>query len=242
MHISQRTKTIRSNCVDVSLQFNVPVLTHLPLHGVDDILWSLVTACKHLNRLHETLVVEIHMVLNRLHLFDNVFCEELRERSQFLPIWLVQDHNQASSLLQVLYLCSDQVLICLDSNDWYTIVSHICDNLRHQFSQLVMTSTFAAMRTFQALRRYTTYVAALPLAISSTWGGPALLSATFLAWNWATFTSVDAVPNLWVCIWVSLHAPRSRVHIIYGREAWVRLLPRRIAALGRNLSVLFELS
>ena len=196
MHISQRTKTFRSNCVDVSLQFNVPVLTNLTFHRVDDILWSLVTACKHLNCLYETLIVEIHMVLNRLYLFDNVFCQELGERGQFLPIGLVQDHNQASSLLQVLYLCSDQVLICLDSNDWYSIVSHICDNLGHQLSQLVMTSIFAAMRTFQSLRRYTTYVAALSLAISSTWGGPALLSATFLAWNWATFTSVDAVPNL----------------------------------------------
>ena len=196
MHISQRTKTFRSNCVDVSLQFNVPVLTNLTFHRVDDILWSLVTACKHLNCLYETLVVEIHMVLNRLYLFDNVFCQELGERSQFLPIGLVKDHNQASSLLQVLYLCSDQVLICLDSYDWYSIVSHICNNLGHQLSQLVMTSIFAAMRTFQALRRYTTYVAALSLAISSTWGGPALLSATFLAWNWATFTSVDAVPNL----------------------------------------------
>ena len=196
MQISQRTKTFRSNCVDVSLQFNVPVLTNLTFHRVDDILWSLVTACKHLNCLYETLVVEIHMVLNRLYLFDNVFCEELGERGQFLPIGLVKDHNQASSLLQVLYLCSDQVLICLDSNDWYSIVSHICNNLGHQLSQLVMTSIFAAMRTFQALRRYTAYVAALSLAISSTWGGPALLSATFLAWNWATFTSVDAVPNL----------------------------------------------
>ena len=196
MHISQRTKTFRSNCVDVSLQFNVPVLTNLTFHRVDDILWSLVTACKHLNCLYETLVVEIHMVLNRLYLFDNVFCEELGERSQFLPIGLVQDHNKAPSLLQVLYLCSDQVLICLDSNDWYSIVSHICDNLGHQLSQLVMSSIFAAMRTFQALRRYTAYVAALSLAISSAWGGPALLSATFLAWNWATFTSVDAVPNL----------------------------------------------
>ena len=126
------------------------------------------TACKHLNCLYETLVVEIHMVLNRLYLFDNVFCQELGERGQFLPIGLVQDHNQASSLLQVLYLCSDQVLICLDSNDWYSIVSHICDNLGHQLSQLVMTSIFAAMRTFQSLRRYTTYVAALSLAISST--------------------------------------------------------------------------
>ena len=111
------------------------------------------TTNKHLNCFYKALVVEIHVILDRLYLFDYVLCEELGKWRQFLPTCLIEYYDQASSLLQVLHFRADQVLVSLDSNDWNAIVSHVCDDFGNQFSQLIMSRTFTAYWTFHVLRR-----------------------------------------------------------------------------------------
>lgn len=75
--------------------------------------------------------MEIHMFLDGLHLFHDVLCQKLGQWGQFLTRCFVKHHHEAACLLQILYICPNQVLISLDSDYGYTIVAHICHNFSH---------------------------------------------------------------------------------------------------------------
>ena len=52
-------------------------MVDLPLDRVDNLTGSLVASDQHLDCLHETFVMEVHVVLNGLHLFYDIFGQEL---------------------------------------------------------------------------------------------------------------------------------------------------------------------
>ena len=170
--ISVSYYSLKSDRINIGLQLNISILTYLTFHRVDYILWGLMTTYEHFNRFYKALVMEVHMILNGLYFFHNIFGEELWQRWQFLPARLVKHNNQAARLLQVLHFSSNHVLVSLDSNNWDAIVAHISDNLCDQLTQLVMSCALTTLWTFAQLsslgRRRVTEFATLTFTLSTT--------------------------------------------------------------------------
>lgn len=98
---------------------------------------------EHFNYFYKALVMEVHVILDGLHFFYDVFGKELRQRCEFLSSCLVEYDDKTACLLQILNFSADNVLVTFDSDNWNTIVAHICDNLSDKLSQLVMSRAFA---------------------------------------------------------------------------------------------------
>lgn len=83
--------------------------------------------------------MEVHVILDCVDLFEDVFGEELGQWGLLLPRLLVKHDDQGADLLQILHLGPNQVLVTLDTHNGYAIVAHVSDDVTHKLSQLVKT-------------------------------------------------------------------------------------------------------
>ena len=124
---------------------------------------------QHLNSFDEAFVVKVHVAFYSLHLFHDIFGQELWERGKLLTCSFIQDNNQAACLLQVLDLGANKVFIAFNAHNRNSIVAHICNNFANKLPQLIMATTFTTIGLTWASTDSTA-----PAAMAT--------STTFLAW------------------------------------------------------------
>ena len=67
-------------------------------------------------------------MLHSLNFFHNILGKKLGKRWLLLAGGLVDHDDETPNLLQVLNLCSDEILIGFQFHDRYALVAHINDN------------------------------------------------------------------------------------------------------------------